>query len=514
MNEHPYTKYAQAVIMVEHELSSTNAITSKHILSELEKGLNSFRLAPASSYDSKEKISYHYVREAKGDTNQGIFLAPNILSPDKQAKNIWNEGNNLMKILGKTDLEKPDSVKMSIAPSAGEFLSFSTNNSIGRGKPKATIKDIVLNCISTITPLKPCLQYRINKKPRPELFNISIIPDLPLEYLSKFVYLFKKLQFSRTSSDLFIGHVKKIEESKDGSKVSYQPKRPLIYRGNFPNPPSSSALGSIALLGAIGEFAKEAEVSTLAQSVLDSLKDATMYIIKYGGASTFTYNHHVVDLAKAGKLKTIVDSVYHVELYKEGRRSSQNTEYQKFDLFSSRFLQLFNRPAFKDFLAFRAEYPFVLDILFATYFKKIEMIDPQIVSSARTLGRWLNQVAYFTAKAEVKEGTGNYWEELRKVKAKVLVELESSTFSAKTGDALIAQAVTRAGRLSGMDAPEGATLFMEKTASGELAIDNAKNLLIAFSRLKNKAESKEAPIESVANDEEPEEAAEEDLSNE
>ena len=127
----------------------------------------------------------------------------------------------------------------------------------------------------------------------------------------------------------------------------------------------------------------------------------------------------------------------------------------------------------------------------------MEKIDPTIVSSARALGKWLNKVAYFTAKKEieVKEGTSNYWEDLRKVKSKALIEFESSTFSAKSGDALIAQAVTRAGRLSGLDAPEAAALFMEKTASGELPLENAKNLLIAFSRLINNVEKKEVPIE-------------------
>ena len=34
---------------------------------------------------------------------------------------------------------------------------------------------------------------------------------------------------------------------------------------------------------------------------------------------------------------------------------------------------------------------------------------------------------------------------------------------------------------------------MEKTASGELALDDAKNLLIAFSRLRNKKQSEEQP---------------------
>jgi len=232
-----------------------------------------------------------------------------------------------------------------------------------------------------------------------------------------------------------------------------------------------------------------------------------MYLIKYGGATTFTFNHYVIDLAKEGKLRSIIDSLYYSKLYNQDKRTNTNSEYQKFDLFTSRFLQLFNHAAFKDFLAFRAEYPNGVTILFNTYFIKMEKIDPKIVSSARALGKWLNKVAYFTAKSEIKEGASNYWEELRRVKSKVLIELESSTFSAKSGDALIAQAVTRAGRLSGLDAPESAALFMEKTASGELPLENAKNLLIAFSRLINKAEKKDTPDE-LKSDEDTEENSE------
>lgn len=513
MNQHPFTRYALAVIMVENELDISEEVTVDQILTELEKGLESFRLAPSSSIENKGKVKYHYIKELKGNTELGVFLAPNILTPDKQAKNIWNEANNLIESLKKSGLEKLDSVKMSIAPVAGEFLSFSLTNTIGRGKPKATLKDIALNAITSITLQKPGLQFRVDKKPRPDLYNVCLIPDLELPDLIDFVKLFKKIQKSKSASDLMVGDVlKKVEGSGEKQKISFSPKRPLIFKGNFPNPPRSSALGSIALLGAIGDFAKEAEVSTLAEKVLSSLKGATIYMIKYGGASTFTYNHHVIDLAREGKLRQLVDSIYWSQLYKEGRRSSSSNEYQKFDLFSSRFLQLFNPPAFKDFLSFRAEYPDTLEILFNTYFKKIAMIDPKIVSSARILGKWLNQVAYFTAKSEVKEGTANYWEEVRKVKAKVLVEIESSVFAAKTGDALIAQTVTRAGRLSGMSAPEGADLFMEKTASGELGLDQAKNLIMAFSRLKNKVEKKESPKdENFESEDEVEEL--EDLSN-
>lgn len=103
------------------------------------------------------------------------------------------------------------------------------------------------------------------------------------------------------------------------------------------------------------------------------------------------------------------------------------------------------------------------------------------------MGKWLNYVAFLAATKEKDKEKNN--DEFFKLKAKILVELESSVFSAKTGDALIAQTVTRAGRLSNLDAPEAAALFMEKTCSGDLKLDQAKNLLIAFSRLKTRKRS-------------------------
>lgn len=500
---HPYIRYAQALILAENNLTDCNEITADEIKNEIDKGLDAFRVKPANIFDGKPNVNYNFCREAEGKTDIGIFLSSNIITTDKSAGQTWKNGEELIQILSdkKQTLDSSEKMTMSAVPVAGDYLSFSETNASKRNAP-VSLFEKVLGTVTTLTPNKPCLQYRIDKKGKPEMFNMCIIPDLPIAELKDFIAFFKMMKSTLTGSDLMIGNVVPKETGKgENKKITYSPKRPLIFRGNFPNPPRSSALGSIALLGAIGEFAKREDVSEQAKRVLDSLKDTEIYLIKYGDAKVFTYNHYVIELAKEGKLKTIVDSLYYSKLYNQDRRSSTNTEYQKFDLFTSRFLQLFNHAAFKDFLAFRAEYPNEVTILFNTYFTKMEKIDSEIVKSARILGKWLNWVAFLAANSEIKEGTSNYWEELRKMKAKVLVELESSTFSAKTGNALIAHAITRAGRLSGMDAPEGAALFMEKTASGELPLDDAKNLLIAFSRLINKPEKTKkieagAPIET------------------
>jgi CRISPR-associated protein Cas8c/Csp2 len=420
----------------------------------------------------------------------GIYLSPNSITTDMLAKNTWKAANELLKTLNGDITKKTADAKMSIVPISGEYLSFSTNGGIGRGKPKSLISELGLSMITTLTPYKPCLQDRGE--------NTCIIPDLPLKELIDFVLLFKDMLQHKSSNDLTSGRVKKtISTKKKFEQITYKPLRPNLFNGNFPSPPKSTTLGGISLLATIGEFCKEAQYSSKTLKVLETLKQVPIYLIKYGNASAFTYNHFIIDLAKTGNLRQIVDSIYYSKLYNQSPRDYNNTEYQKFDLFTARFLQLFNSTAFKDFLSFRAEYPHQIEILFNTYFTKMENIDSTIVKSARQLGKWLNLVAYLAAKSEIKDGIPNYWEKLREQKAKVLVELESAAFSAKTGHALLAQVITRAGRLSGMDVPTDADIFMEKAMSGELKFEQAQNLIIAFSRLKNTKEVKEVNQEDL-----------------
>ena len=479
MTTHVYLKYAIALLMEEHGLQTEQDITFKEIKEELEKGLNAFSVKPTGDYHGQAKVQYDFTKE-KNDAKKYIFLAPNTIASEMKASNLYNA---VYKTCSEenVDLLKAYKISQSEVPTSGEFNNFSDSGNIGRGKPSATVFDQCLALITSTTALKPCLQYKSGAG-KLSMDNTCLLPDLDITDLQKFIKLFKRIRIQKLDSSLMVGKVK----CEKGKTLRYIPKRPNIFNGNFPNAPHSSALGSIALLGAIGEMTKEKDVSELANKVLESLKDCNFYAIKYGDASVFSFSHSIIRLAERGKLRRIVDSLYYVELYKEGRRSTSNAfEYQKFDLFASRFLQIFNRPAFKDFLAFRAEYPHDIELLLNTYFSDMEKIDKEIVTSAKKLGNWLNSVAYSSAKKEV--GTSN-WDNLIKAKAKVLVELESSVFSAKSGDALIAYTITRAGRLSGFDAPTEASLFMEKAASGELPLEQAKNLLIAFSRLKSKIE--------------------------
>lgn len=469
---HFYSKYGQALLY--EELSDNYNQKAKELL---ELGLEKFRLK-AGHFEGEAQTTYSYARIKKGNTPNGIFLSPSVIISDLKATGLWTQIEELIKKLEISKLEDNASIKQSFAPTTGEY-----NNGRSRHTPKSTLEEAVCCAITTLSIYKPSISFRASDG---KYTNYCIIPDLSVEENQAFIALFKRMLNSDTSKTLFTGKVSK-EEKKKGDK--YTPRRPEIFYGNFPNPPRSSYLATIGIIASISEWAKEANLTTWANEVLDSLKNTTLYLVTYGDAKPFSYNHYVIDLAKEGQLRSVIDSIFHTKLFEKSRWNYSSKEdmieYKKFDLFASRFLQLFNRPAFKDFLAFRAEYPNELKILFTTYFTKMEKINIEIVQSAKVLGRWLNYVAYLTAKAEHPNTKS---EEFRKTKAKVLVEIESSAFSAKTGDALIAQVVTRGGRLSQMDAPPEADIYIEQTCSGELPLDNAKNLLMAFSRLRNKYE--------------------------
>ncbi len=364
-NNHPFIRYAKALVLAEYNLSNQEEITIEHIKDQIEIGLAHFRVVPSEIFEEKETVKYTYSKIEKGDTKNGIYLAPNSITTDMLAKNTWKAASNLLVTLSCDTATKIEKAPMSVMPLTGEYLSFSLKDGIGRGQPKITLKELGLCMISTLTPTKPCLQNKGE--------NNCLIPDVELDDLIKFIKLFKDMLYHKSANDLNVGRVKKtISGKKSDERTTFQPLRPRLFNGNFPNPPKSPALGAVALLATIGEFSKEAEFSEQSLKVLDSLKNKPLYVIKYGNAHTFNINHFVIELAKSGFLREIIDSIYYTKLYNQPYRDYNNTEYQKFDLFSARFLQLFNPPSFKDFIAFRAEYPNKIEILFNSYFTKME----------------------------------------------------------------------------------------------------------------------------------------------
>lgn len=479
ISTHPFVKYGAAVILKENNLSSIKDISRQHLIREIKNAINHFRVQPETMINGQKTVKFVYCSEESGNPSKGIYLSSSVLASDKSAKQVYSALNRL-----KGELQKDKSISIdilrSMTPIAGEFASFGVN-AIGRGSPKASIEIASFCIITTSTEKKPSISYKTIKKEKTERENVAIIPDLDVEQMVDFINLFEKMR-NQSTKGLMFGFV---------SEKDKKPQRPKLFDGNFPNAPKSNALGVIGLLGSIGSWAKDAEMVDWANKVLDSLKERPIYVIGTKTFETYKYNHFIIELSKENKLSSIIDSIYFTTLYNQGIRNSKNRlEYQKYDLFVARFLQLFNIPAFKDFLAFRAEYPNQLEILFKTYFVNMEKITPAVVQSARELGKWLNYAAYKVADSNIDENAQDRFNKVRELKAKSLVEIESSVFSARSGDALIFQAITRAGRASGMDAPSEAELFMTQTSTGEISLESAKHLLIAFSRVRNKFEPK------------------------
>lgn len=472
MTTHPFLKYAIALLMVRNDLQKEEEIDEDHILDELKNGLNHYALKAPKEITGRNKIKYSFTKK------DAEFSSPSFIN--KKAK------DTIEKLIG-NELTK-DKLPLVGNPFAGEFSIFSSQGKglNERGKPNWTLRDYSLGCITLSTPDKPC--YRDIKKK-----NWSLIPDLELPDMILFIKLFEEMYINETKN-LLNGKV----TWKKGEKYTLHP--PRLLNGNFPSAPQTSAMGAIALLGAIGKFAKDAidQLSPEVCNVVKQLKDATIYLISSDEIKAFSFNHVIIDLASKGKLQSIVDSIYRIELFKVGSRSKidkfndiRKNEYDRFDLFTSRFLTLFNKASFRGFFSFRAEYPNEMELLLKTYFCIMEKINEDIVNSAIAFGNWLNLQAFTYATKEIpvkknlkKDEEKENKEKQIELKNKILIQFESAIMSAKSGDSLIAFITTRAARLTGYDIDNGAKLFMSKVSGGELPLEQAKNLLIAFSRLK------------------------------
>lgn len=498
---HPFINYGIAVVLAKNNLTNPDNITRQHLIDEIENGINHFRVKPDSAITNQVSVKYIYCNEESGNPSKGVYLSSSILAIDKNAKQVFAALKKIKIELANAKTKNID-ITRSITPIAGEFANFG-ENSITRGKPKTTLEIASLCLITTTTHKKPAIAFKTFKKAKAEIENLAILPDLSILELADFINLFEQMRLQSTIN-LMVGNVNQTDK---------KPFRPRIFDGNFPNAPRSNALGAIGLLSAIGSWAKDAKKIDWANKVLDSLKGRPIYLVGTKTFDTYTYNHYIIELAKENRLSSIIDSIYFTVLFNQGYRTSKNRiPYQNYDMFVSRFLQLFNRPSFKDFLSFRAEYPNQLETLFKTYFINMEKISEAVVQSARELGKWLNYAAYKVANSSIEDNAQDRNNKVREQKAKSLIEIESSIFSARSGDALIFQAVTRAGRASGLDAPAGAELFMTQASTGDISLESAKHLLIAFSRVRNKWEPKPNNTENIV-DEESDDAESDDFSD-
>jgi len=489
--EHFYARYGLALVMQRYNLEKVKDIIPSMLISLLQEGMDHFRLQPRLDSEDNGSINFQYAESdflknnpkyIKTNCNEGYFLAPHVITKEINASINWNAQDEIISRLSKLEkLDKRKPATMSIMPLTSKINNGNKSQSV----PSVTLFEAALLMIATSNPLKPSLYKKDNQLDK--YSNCTIIPDLELPDLVKFISVFQDMLKTQTNN-LFLGKIKRDKEIKF--------YRPRIKNGNFPYAPFRSELASAALLGAIGWFSKQAEYpNSLAEEVLDKLQERPLYIITYGKAKSVHFNHYIVNLAKNNLLCNIIDSItWFRPFINNDEKNDKNSKIKlnNYFLFVSRFLQLFDKESFKEFLSIRGEYNIGIIELIKTFFRRVMKIDQEVINSAAVLGKWLNNIAYFTAKNEVEE---NNKEAIIKGKAKIIVEIESAAFSAKTPSALVAQVITRAGRISAQDAPIQSKLFIQKVLEGNLgenekiSLENAKNMIVVFARISGNKES-------------------------
>lgn len=488
--DHPYPRYGLAAVLYHADIRSVSpeTIPEKEKLAELAANYISFALhkyrlhtedKPLKDADTELRFRYLETKElatkksAGQDSANLYYLAPHIAAGDTSANRLIGEAKKMIQNLSKDkSLNKAVQLKRSFSP----FTTKINEGSKTLSNPKTTLLQAGFTMAATLTYYKPAAQI--------DFKNQVIIPDLPLNDLLLFIDLFEKM-CSHERENLLV------RQLKAGNK-NY---RPPLFNGNYPNAPTTPVFGPVGLAGAMGVWAKRTKKLTQMEKVLEKMVRSPIYLVSYD-ASLFKQvylGHHVARLAKEQDLPKAINGLYYAEFYNPAHNKHNNPTRLLFLDMARRFLQLYSESAFKDFLAFRLQYPHSFSPILEDYFMNNKNISKQIIQSARFYGSYLNYVAYIIGKHESENKKTD--RDLYEAKARVLAQLESTAMSCKSPTALFAQLNVQAGRMSNKDVPEGASKFMEATNSGEISLETAQQLILAYMRLRSEksTETEDSP---------------------
>lgn len=477
--EHPYTRYGLAVALFEKRLEEIPASQDEFcqiIATALTKALSTIKVHTKDKIFPNEEsiLRYEFVsREALGGKDQDsknlYFLSPHVITSDKSVSGLIKSINSLIEGLSKGSGDGRIKLQRSFSP----FTSKLNQGKSSLSEPMTDLISASLTALASVTPKKPAMQL--------EFKNQGMIPDISLEGMRLFIDLFERMIWS---------HTEDLKTAKVKPKSKYF--RPKMHRGNFPNAPSSPLFGPISLLAAMATWAKEADSLTDFKKVLKEIVQNSIYLVSYEGnfMKQEKIGSHVYRIALNHNLTAIIHGLSQVLLYNEEDNKPDNPKRLLFFMLTGRFLQLYSTAAFQDFLAFRGQYHANFSPIIEDYFMNELNIAPELVQSARSLGAFLNRVAYHAAKAETNNG--NTGRSLYAAKSRYLAELESVVMNAKQVSDIFALVNVRAGRLSDMDAPETAYLFMEAALTGTIEKKTAQNMVLAFMRLRSPNEDRQA----------------------
>ncbi len=520
-NWHPYPRYGVAAAMVAQQeqlldFTSSEALI-KLAIKTLKAGLNAYSLYTLGDPKTELTLAFRYLERADvnpGSANNqssktGYFLAPHVLTSNNAA-DAAKEIRQLIDLLETKDINPAKSyeLKRSFAPMIAKL----NNGNASMSNPRVGLLEAAFTAVATLTDLKPSV-YAPHKKD--EFCNFGIIPDLPLceegspsvRPLIEFVEVFRDLSQNYDETGKYVATV-------NPDKKVYA--RPGIFFGNYPGAAKSGTLGAVSLVAAIGRWARQENTfllgdpsDILAQKVLMYLANRPLYIVSYEAIRQESFGSHLVSLALENDLSDINKAMNAVRLLGiDAKDKYKSTNWQTFRLMSDRFLRLYTSASFQDFMAFRAEYPAALKPLLEHYMtQQSNHLSRAIIQSARAYGESLNFSAYKAAKEEMDEDKAKERKgrTLSEYKDRILTQFESTIGSAKSSAALLSQLGTIAGRLTHREISPEAGEFMEAVLTGDVPMDEAKNLITAFMRLSTfKSKISEPLGEPIADDDTPE----------
>ena len=505
---HPYPRYGAAVALQHaNKRSPAEAPTAEAlaplVAQAIEDALARYSVHTHPIVEGTETLTFDWVKDPEPGSktgqvaSKGYYLAPHVVTSDGSALGLLKTASALAAELRAGEpLDKPVELTRTFAPLVAKVNAGTASPS----NPKTTRINAALTALATVTPDKAAAW---------SLGNAALIPDLPLverdgsSPLLDYVWLFAHMsgQFYDSAAAM------QTPLAKDGGY-----KRPRLHEGNFPEAPSSSALGALGVAASVGWWARHGETLAVddpegwARRVLTRLAERPLLVVSYDGTRQERFGHHVVGLALDGDLKAAMRALWTVLPFGfvDWNDKSSQKKVELFRLMADRFLRLFTRPALRDFLATRAAYPAALAPVFETYFTHHAMLSLDLVRSARAYGETLNTAAYYAAVAEATVDEKRRGEDKARTpeeyKQRLLVEFESAVQSAKSGPELLAKVGSRAGRLAGFEMPPEASEFMDAVASWnkdpeKLAL--ARDLVTAFMRIRKEKRSRALPTASV-----------------
>ncbi|MCA0270323.1 MAG: hypothetical protein LCH53_14055 [Bacteroidetes bacterium] len=505
---HPLPRYGAAVALYLAKKQPQDATTVKDAIplvrDALGRALASFSLRtfdqPTDASLDKLRFQYVPVSElapgpaAKQNAANGCYMAPHVLSSDVGAAGTVAEARALLKALDEAKAATASAqFKRSISP-------VTAKGNWGRSSladPKASLLMVACTALGTLAALKPAAW-------RGKEGNVGLIPDLPLVQGDTSPLL----AFIKAFDDLTSYAEGQFEAALDpkGKASARKYKRPKIFRGNYPE--AAQGLGAVSLVAALGRVAREERIHATgdsaraerARSVLASLAEQPLYLISNAGTQQERFGHHLVRLAEEHDLADVLKRMQGLPTGASGFNDPKVSLYRTmFD----RWLRFFTLPAFRDFLAIRADYPSELAPILSAFFTSSTMeLSEEIVASARAYGAFINRAAYYAAKESVDDDKRSERTGLTpaEYKQRFLVTFESFVRSAKTGPALLASVGREVGRFSKRDLPTEAAPFMEAVARGDVPVSVAQDLMMAFMRVSTFQKNEGTPADEAEDD--------------